>query len=198
MLDVENLSRSGIEPASFTVADGECVALRGPSGAGKSLLMRAIADLDPSSGRVSLDGDERSAMSAPAWRRQVAYVPAEPGWWSDTVGDHFSDWAKAEELIADLGLPREARGWPVARASTGERQRLALARALALDPRVLLLDEPTSGLDADAGGRAEALIEERRRAGASVLWVTHDGEQAARVASRLLTIEAGRLEAAGP
>ncbi len=198
MLDVENLNRSGLEPASFTVADGECVALRGRSGAGKTLLMRAIADLDPNSGQVSLDGDERAAMGAPAWRRQVAYVPAEPGWWSDTVGDHFSDWAKAEKIIADLGLPREARDWPVARASTGERQRLALARALALDPRVLLLDEPTSGLDDEAGAKAEALIEQRRRAGASVLWVTHDGEQAARVASRSLTIKAGRLKVPDP
>ncbi len=193
MLSIDNLSRTGLEPASFTIATGECVALRGPSGAGKSLLMRAIADLDPNSGRVTLDDEDRAAMGAPSWRRKVAYVPAESGWWSDVVGDHFADWDRAADLIADLGLPQEARNWPVSRASTGERQRLALARALVSDPKVLLLDEPTSGLDADAGAKAEALIEEHRKNGACVLWVTHDRDQAERVASRVLTIEKGRL-----
>ncbi len=69
MLDVRGLRRPGLGPVDLTLAAGECVALSGPSGAGKSLLLRAIADLDPSDGEVSLDGTAREAIPAPAWRR---------------------------------------------------------------------------------------------------------------------------------
>ena len=93
MLSVENLTRPGLEPTSFELAAGECIALRGPSGAGKTLLLRALADLDPSAGVVRLDGTPRGRIPAPTWRRRVGYVPAEPGWWSERVADHFPDWA---------------------------------------------------------------------------------------------------------
>lgn len=199
MLEVVNLSRTGLHPASFTVATGECVAVRGPSGAGKTLLMRAIADLDPNSGQVSLDGEDRETVPAPVWRRRVAYLPAEPGWWADSVGDHFLDWDNAIPLLTRLGLPEDARNWPVTRCSTGERQRLALVRALVGEPRALLLDEPTSALDADKVTAVEALIAERAAAGLSVLWVTHDEAQARIVARRRLLVEAGTVrEAATP
>src|SRR5882724_6829327 len=113
-------------------------------------------------------------MPAPLWRRRVTYVPAEPGWWADTVGEHFADWATALPLIERVGLTGAAKSWPVARCSTGERLRLALARALAIGPRVLLLDEPTAALDAALVGSVEALIREHIEAGMSALWVTHD------------------------
>ena len=85
MLSVTDLTRLELGPLSFSVEAGECLALRGPSGAGKSLLLRAIADLDPNEGRVSLDGESREDMPAPDWRRRVAYLAAEAGWWADTV-----------------------------------------------------------------------------------------------------------------
>jgi len=66
-----------------------------PSGAGKSLLLRAIADLDPNEGTVKLDGMLREAVPAPHWRSQVTYVAAEPGWWGDTVQEHFTAWHQA-------------------------------------------------------------------------------------------------------
>jgi phosphate-transporting ATPase len=192
MLAVRELRRPGVELASFELADGACVAVRGPSGAGKTLLLRALADLDPNQGDLMLDGQARAAMPAPRWRRLVTYCAAEPAWWADTVGAHFPHWKAAAPLVVALGLPENCRDWAIARASTGERQRLSLARGLAHGPRVLLLDEPTSGLDEDARGRAERLLQERFAAGLCALWVTHDDAQARRVAKRCLQVEHGR------
>ena len=76
-------------PFDLSIAAGECVAIAGASGAGKSLFLRMIADLDPNRGEVFLDERERHSFSPPAWRRQVAYSAAEPGWWSERVADHF-------------------------------------------------------------------------------------------------------------
>ncbi len=193
MLEVENLSRPGLGPASFRVEAGECVAVRGPSGAGKSLLLRAIADLDPSSGRVMLDGVAREAISGPAWRRRVLYLAAESGWWGETVAEHFQDWAACAGSAERLYLPGDIGGAPVSRLSTGERQRLALLRAVERRPAVLLLDEPTAALDAAARDAVEALVGDLLAAGTAVLWVSHDEAQAARVASRRLVVEAGRV-----
>src|SRR5438094_3327582 len=81
MLQVRDLQTSILKPASFSLSAGEALAVRGPSGAGKTLLLRAVADLDPNEGLVTLDGRERSIFAGPEWRRLVGYVPAEPGWW---------------------------------------------------------------------------------------------------------------------
>ena len=191
MLCVRDLHGSGVSAVSFDVADGECVVVRGPSGAGKTLLLRALADLDPNDGSVELDGEARAAMAAPDWRRRVTYVAAEPGWWAETVAAHFSDWPAAAPPAAALGLPDECRGWPVARLSTGERQRLGLVRAAILAPRILLLDEPTSGLDDDATKSVEDLVGTHMAHGAGVLWVTHDETQARRLARRCLEVRGG-------
>jgi phosphate-transporting ATPase len=198
LLSVRGLARPGLQPLSFDLAGGECLAVRGPSGAGKSLLLRALADLDPNEGELSLDGQRREAMPAPHWRRLVTYLPAEPGWWAETVGTHFADWPAAEPLVEALGLPAASRDWPVSRLSTGERQRLALARALVQQPRVLLLDEPTAGLDEETRTAVEALIAARLAEGAAALWVTHDAEQARRLARRCLTVEDGRVTEVAP
>ena len=167
--------------------------MRGPSGAGKTLLLRAIADLDPNEGLVCLDGRDRSAIGGPEWRRRVGYVPAEPGWWADTVGEHFSEWTAALAFARDLGFPEEAKAWPIARLSTGERLRLALIRALTVWPKVLLVDEPTAALDPASVAAVESLIATRVRAGLAVLWVTHDTEQAKRIAHRLLVVKDGQV-----
>lgn len=104
LLSVRDLRRLHLA-ASFKLGAGECVVLRGASGSGKTQLLRAIADLDPNAGTVLLDGTPREAVPAPAWRRLIAYIPAEPGWWADTVGEHFPDWAAAAPLAERLGLP---------------------------------------------------------------------------------------------
>jgi len=197
MFSVQNLSRPGLGPLSFEVAAGGCLGIGGPSGAGKSLLLRALADLDASNGEVSLEGTRREDLPAPLWRRQVCYLAAESGWWADRVGTHLPDWEAARSLLDALGLPEACRDWPVARLSSGERQRLALARALVLRPRVLLLDEPTAALDPESTAAVEDLIAEHRASGGSALWISHDAAQLARVAQDLLRLEAGRaVEAA--
>ncbi len=193
MLTVERLRNSVLKPASFHVDAGECVAVQGPSGAGKSVLLRAVADLDPSDGDVRLDGAPRDGMPAPEWRRRVTYLAAESGWWADRVGDHFAAPDKAVGLIEALGLPGGALDWLVARLSTGERQRLALVRALVQEPRVLLLDEPTGALDLDATALVEAVLREEMARGVAVLIVTHSPVQADRLAKRRLHVEAGEV-----
>ncbi len=193
MLSVNGLRTRAGGPADFELQSGEIVALRGASGSGKSLMLRALADLDPAEGAVSLEGTPREAIPAPEWRRRVAYVPAESGWWADRVRDHFA--TGAEDLVTALGLDPAALDWEVARLSSGERQRLAIARALVLAPRVWLLDEPTGALDADSAGRVEALLRDGRGRGAAILIVTHDAEQARRLADRTLHMAEGRLAA---
>ena len=193
ILQVRDLRTNLITLASFSLPAGECIAVRGPSGAGKTLLLRAIADLDPNEGLVWLDGRDRSTIAGPEWRRLVGYVPAEPGWWADTVGEHFSEWPTALSLVRELGFPEEAKAWPITRLSTGERLRLALIRALMVRPKVLLLDEPTAALDPASVASVESLIATRVRAGLAALWVTHDAEQAKRIARRLLVAKGGQV-----
>ena len=182
-----------MKQASFSLSAGECIVIQGPSGGGKTLLLRAIADLDPNEGRVSLGGQDRATMSGPEWRRLVGYLPAEPGWWADTVGEHFADWATALALAKDLGFTADPKDWPIARLSTGERLRLALVRALTVVPKVLLLDEPTAALDPASVHAVETLIAAKIDKGFSVLWVTHDEEQARRMAVRRLFVSGGEV-----
>lgn len=196
MLTVCRLRRPGLHAVSFAVEAGECLALQGPSGSGKTLLLRALADLDPNRGEITLNDTRRETLSGPLWRRQVVYLPANSGWWSEYVGDHFSDWEKAIPLLKRLGFSITAlREWSVQRLSTGERQRLALVRALVLEPQVLLLDEPTSGLDPETTSAVEQLIQQRLQLGTGVIWVTHDIAQARRMAKRCLFLKAGHARA---
>ena len=195
MLEIQNLTRPGLAPANLSLHRGECVALSGPSGSGKSIFMRAIADLDPNTGEVSLDGRPREAVAGPDWRRDVVYVPAEAGWWGDRVAAHFPEPDIAVVLAMRLGLPEDVMAWEIARLSTGEKQRLALVRAFMTTPKVMLLDEPTSGLDVEATAKVESLLHERIGEGVALIVVTHDGGQASRLAARRLSIEKGVLRA---
>ena len=198
MLEARSLRRLHLGPIGFTLAARECVSVAGRSGAGKSLLLRMVADLDPHDGEVGLDGALCSAMPAPAWRRMVTYVAADAGWWDDRVAAHFAPDIDLAALLPRVGIPPDAVAWPIARLSTGERQRLALLRALRPANRVLLLDEPTSGLDRASSELVEALLRERLAAGTAILIVTHDPDQAARVASRHLEVRDGKLVALAP
>ena len=193
ILQICDLRTNLLKPASLSLLAGECIAIRGPSGAGKTLLLRAIADLDPNEGLVCLDGRDRSSIAGPEWRRWIGYVPAEPGWWADTVGEHFSEWTTALPVVRELGFPEDAKAWPISRLSNGERLRLALVRALMVRPKILLLDEPTAALDPASVAAVEALIAARVQSGLAVLWVTHDAEQAKRIAHRVLVVKDGQV-----
>jgi len=198
-LAVENLKSPLAGPFELELAPGECAAISGPSGAGKSLFLRMIADLDPNTGEAALDGTPRAAMAAPAWRRKAPYVAAESGWWRDAVAEHVEASAReaGRDLAAQLGLARELFEGPVQRLSTGERQRLALVRALVLEPPVLLLDEPTAPLDPDSIAKVEAVLAARLKAGAAVVLVSHDPQQARRLGARPYEMRERRLRPLG-
>jgi ABC-type multidrug transport system ATPase subunit len=130
VLRVEQLQVAALPPLSFEVADRECLAVEGASGAGKTLLLRAIADLDPAPGQVFVDGAERNEMPAHEWRRRVRYCAAEPQWWTQTPRGCFSSLLASRPADAIFGCRGPAADQPVSALSTGERQRLALVRAL--------------------------------------------------------------------
>ena len=198
-LVVANVRGAHVGPVDLVVAAGTCAAISGPSGAGKSLLLRAIADLDPNSGEVRLGAIRRDLLPGPEWRRRVMYLAAEAGWWADTAGAHFPPQTLVEaRLRADrLGLAPDVFERPVRVLSTGERQRLALLRALARRPGALLLDEPTSALDTTATAGVEDLLHAALAdTRLTVVLVTHDLTQARRVGARRYTMTAGQLAAA--
>ena len=183
MLDVRGLHTELIGPLSLQVAPGECVSIGGVSGSGKSLLLRALADLDPYQGSVTLEGLQATDMAPARWRRRVQLLPAEPRWWAPRVGDHFEH--RDPDAFAALGLPDEVWDWPVERLSSGEKQRLALLRALDRGPRVLLLDEPTANLDeANATAVEQQVARFCDEQGGMAVWVSHDQAQRTRVAGR--------------
>lgn len=199
MLRIEKLKVGTLPPLSFELADGECVAVIGPSGSGKTRLLRAIADFDPATGHVFLDGAERREMPAFAWRRLVRYMSAEPAWWTDTARAAFPASLSPQRLarlLSSLGLDLGILDAPLATASTGERQRLALARAIADEPRVLLFDEPTAALDPANAALVEELIRYQMLAGRPVLLVSHDAGLSGRLATSRL--ELARPEPARP
>ena len=195
VLRVENLASPLAGPFDFAVEPGRCMAVTGNSGSGKSLMLRMVADLDPNAGRVRLGDLDRAACAAPEWRRHVIYLAAEAGWWAETVGDHFAAATRtaAQDLARRLGLKPELFDGPVARLSTGEKQRLALIRALVREPAALLLDEPTSALDPQSVELAEALLRERLEKGLILILVSHDPRQARRLGDQRFEMVQGRL-----
>jgi len=194
-LNVIDLAVLDIQPASFTLQAGECVGLSGPSGEGKSLLLRAIADLIPHRGTVTLDGVDCKNINPAQWRRRVGLLLPESHWWSDRVGDHFP--VREMDRVTALGFDETVFDWQVSRCSSGEKQRLALLRLLANQPQVLLLDEPSASLDPKSVDRLESLIKiYREQMACPVLWVSHDPAQLARVADRQLRLAHKQLQAA--
>jgi ABC-type iron transport system FetAB ATPase subunit len=194
-LRIVNLRSQLAGPFEFELGAGECLAITGPSGAGKSLFLRMVADLDPNLGEVFLDGVEHRTLPAPAWRRKVVYSAAEPGWWHERVADHFSDEAMgfARAMAPRLALDPALLDAQVIQLSTGERQRAALIRALALQSPVLLLDEATGALDEDSTVLVENVLRERLADGVTIAMVTHSAAQAARLGHRHLRMENRRL-----
>ena len=197
-LELRALRSALAGPFDLVLAAGEALAVTGPSGAGKSVFLRMVADLDPNEGEALLDGVPRRSMSGPVWRARVGYAAAEPGWWHEQVGAHFADPLPelAREEAARLLLRPDIFDGPVRLCSTGERQRLALLRSLAIGPTVLLLDEPTAALDPASTAAVEDLLRERQGDGMALLLVTHDAAQAARLGNRVMRLREGRLYAA--
>lgn len=193
-LVLENVSVGALKNVSLTVPGGQVACLSGPSGSGKSRLLRAVADLEPHSGGISLNGVAQQDMPAHEWRSWVMMVPADSQWWFDVVGAHFPQSA-GERLPSALGFAPDVMGWSVSRLSAGERQRLALWRALVLQPEGLLLDEPTANLDNETTAAVEQwLLGEIRQRQIPTLWVAHDPAQIQSVGDAHYRIKGARLE----
>ena len=197
--------RDVLREVSLSLPEGSsCIA--GDSGSGKSTLLRLLNRLaDPTAGTIAYGGRALATMDVLKLRREVALVPQLPALLAGTVGENVTfgpsligrevEVGRALELA---GLAADFAGREAERLSVGEQQRVMLARALALEPRVLLLDEPTSALDARARDRVEeTLVDLRRRLGLSLVLVTHDLAQAERLADRVVHLDGGRVVAAG-
>jgi putative ABC transport system ATP-binding protein len=179
----------------------------GPSGSGKSTLLRLLNRLaDPDMGGVAYEGRDVRELDPLALRREVSLVPQLPALIDGTVHDNVAYGPRlagrsfdARGCLELAGLDPDFEERDAAKLSVGEQQRVMLARALALEPRVLLLDEPTSALDAAAREAVEGTLRSlRARTAISIVLVTHDIEQARRLAAYVVRIDAGTVTAQGP
>ncbi|MBF0220027.1 MAG: ATP-binding cassette domain-containing protein [Gammaproteobacteria bacterium] len=175
------------------MAAAESIAISGASGAGKSQFLRALVDLDPHDGEMWLNGIAASSMDAMHWRRLVHYIPAESGWWAERVSDHLG--SQARQALPEVGFSETILSREVRSLSSGERQRLALLRALEGAPQVLLLDEASANIDPENQLQFELLVKkEQQQRQMGVIWVTHDVRLAARVATRRLSFSRGTVD----
>jgi putative ABC transport system ATP-binding protein len=203
---IERDSRVVLQDVTASLPRGaSCVA--GPSGSGKSTLLRLLNRLaDPVLGIVRYEGADVRERDPLELRREVCLVPQLPALLEGTVEENvrfaagLADREPDVPRLLDLaGLGESFAARDSRRLSVGEQQRAMLARSLALEPRVLLLDEPTSALDEEARGAIEAtLVHLRERLDVSIVLVTHDLEQARRMADWIVRLDEGRTVAAGP
>ena len=197
-----------LEDVSFTVEQGDFVAIVGPSGSGKTTLLGLLAGLDtPTHGKVILDGHDLTTMSEnerarlrgekvgfvfqtfqlipTLTARENIQVPLELQG-NDGAGE------RARDLLEKVGLEARGHHFPM-QLSGGEQQRVALARAFANSPRILFADEPTGNLDAATGTRVfDLLATLNRESGSTIILVTHDASLAGR-ASRVIRLSDGRV-----
>jgi putative ABC transport system ATP-binding protein len=187
-----------LDGVSIAIPSG-ATAVVGPSGAGKSTLLRLLNRLsDPDAGTVRFHGDDVRELDPLALRRRVGLVPQLPAPVPGSVADNvcFGPRLHGEDVDPErplrlAGLDPSFAERDASRLSVGEQQRVMLARALALEPEVLLLDEPTASLDSAATAAVEDAL--RNLHGVSLVLVTHDRAQADRLAARTIELEAGRV-----
>jgi putative ABC transport system ATP-binding protein len=189
-----------LDDVSVRIPEG-ATALLGPSGSGKSSLLRLLNRLsDPDLGTIHFKGDDVRGFEVLDLRRRAVLVPQLPAPLPGTVAENVrygpslcDREVDVNSCLARAGLARTYSDRDAAELSVGEQQRVMLARALALEPEVLLLDEPTSALDEAARDGVERTLEELARAGVAMVLVTHDRAQAERIASRVIRLHEGRV-----
>ena len=235
-----NASADAVGDLSFEVADGETIVLVGPSGCGKTTTMRMINRLiEPTSGRILVDGRDTSRVDPVELRRGMGYViqsvglmphrdianniatvPELLGWDRGRIAarvrelaallelddellrrypSELSGWdrarvnARVDELLELVGLPpRDYRGRYPAALSGGQRQRVGVARALAADPPIMLMDEPFAAVDPIVRGRLQdQFLDIQRRLRKTIVFVTHDVDEAIKMADRIAILNVG-------
>lgn len=181
------------------VVAGMITVVAGPSGAGKSTLLRLGDRLDiPTGGRVLFEGIDITEMDPCALRRTIGMVFQRPVLFAGSVADNLrvaDPHASAERLesaLEQVGLDGSLLGRIGDDLSGGEAQRVCIARTLLTDPKVVLMDEPTSSLDPANRRAIESLARELADRGLGIMWVSHDHDQVARLADRLVVLRDGR------
>ncbi len=190
-----------LSTVDLTIAEGQRIALVGPSGGGKSTLLNLLLGfVEPSAGRLLVDGEELAAAELAAWRERIAWVPQRAHLFAGTLAENIAlgkpdatpqeiaAAASAAALPHDLSTLLGERGLGM---SSGERQRVALARAFLRDAPLLLLDEPTARLDRLS---EQAVVEATHRLtqGRTALLVAHR-PALLEVATRVIRVDHGRL-----
>ncbi|NNF10342.1 MAG: ATP-binding cassette domain-containing protein [Acidimicrobiia bacterium] len=193
---------------SFDIDEGEIVVLVGPSGCGKTTTLKMINRLvEATSGTISVAGTDITSVPAPVLRQGIGYViqriglfphrtiaeniatvPALLGWEKDRINQ------RVDELIVLVGLTPEMKTRYPAELSGGQQQRVGVARALAADPPVLLMDEPFGAVDPIVRGRLqEELLDLQRRVHKTIVFVTHDIDEAIKLGDRVAILNVGGI-----
>ena len=192
-----------LERVSFTVKDGEIVALIGPSGCGKTTALRVAMGLDPSSGgRVTVDGHE---INGCGHDRGMVFQHAELLPWLSALqnvmfglemkGIRGTQLRETAKRYLDLVGLKDSQSRRPHQLSGGMKQRVGIARALAIDPKVLLMDEPFGALDAQTRETMQGeLLDIHSRTGKTILFVTHDLDEAVIIADRIVVMKDGRVQ----
>lgn len=209
-ISIRNLRKSldgkdVLRGVNLDVEKGEIMAVVGPSGSGKSTLLRCLNRLiEMDEGDVELEGKNIRSLAPVALRRKIVLVHQESAMFEGTVFENVSfgpalrgevDPAHINNCLGEAGLPAEFGEKDATKLSGGEKKRVALARALALRPRLLLLDEPTAGVDPKRIEQVEkTILNFTKNHNLTVLWVTHHVEQAKMVSNRIANLKDGTVK----
>ncbi len=200
--------RPAVEDCSLAVESGELIVLLGPSGSGKTTLLKLVNRLyEPDAGRILVDGTDVRTIPGALLRRRIGYVIQQVGLFPHlrveqniATVPQLLGWPRAridgriDELLELVGLPRSYRRRYPRHLSGGEQQRVGLARALAADPKIMLMDEPFGALDAITRARLQdefRMIQQKLHK--TILFVTHDVDEALRLADRIAVMRTGRI-----
>jgi tungstate transport system ATP-binding protein len=190
-----------LHDVSFDLSPGGCTMIMGPNGAGKSLLLKLLHGLiAPSAGQIDWAGQapaDATARQALVFQKPVLLRRSVAANLDFVLKARGKDRARRGALLAHVGLADKA-SQPARLLSGGEAQRLALARALATEPEVLLLDEPTASLDPASVLAIEGIVAAARDRGTRIVFVTHDIGQARRMADDVLFLHRGRAAEHAP
>ena len=198
-----------VNDVSLTVREGEFVTILGSSGCGKTTLLKMVNRLyEPDAGSIILFGEDISTVDVVKVRRRIGYVIQQIGLFPHyTVGDNIAivpkllKWekvmidARVDELLTLVGLePKEFRDRRPAQLSGGQQQRVGLARALAVDPKIMLMDEPFGAVDSITREKLQdELARLHRETGKTFLFVTHDIEEAFKLGDRVIIMNEGTI-----